>query len=89
MRVTSIAATAVMVDSNSSPMLRSHCCFIVWLEASWRSCLSHECGAVGAVDVAVHGCEDGAECAFLEDTGVGCRRLPCCVSQRVVTALPT
>jgi hypothetical protein len=50
------------VDSNSSPMLRSHCCFILWLEASWRSCLSHECGAVGAVDVAVQGCEGGAGC---------------------------
>lgn len=35
-RVTSIAATAVNVDSSSSPILRSHCCFIVWLEASWR-----------------------------------------------------
>jgi hypothetical protein len=35
--VTSMAATAVMVESSSSATERSHCCFMLRLEASWRS----------------------------------------------------
>jgi hypothetical protein len=32
-----MAATAVMVESSSSATERSHCCFMLRLEASWRS----------------------------------------------------
>jgi hypothetical protein len=78
------------VDSNSSPMLRSHCCFIVWLEASWRSCSSNECDAVGAVDVAVRGCGDGAVCAFLQvyRRWVQKATVLCLAAQRSASSLP-